>query len=246
MYAMGAEDSSGKSVASETRGSWMDTMRQAESKGEPKKLQVRLGGVGSGDADEEFAPNDGHTFSGAREKLQGAWDQGPDEDRTRPGRPAAGAGEEAMVRDLFGMDDDGTARKMKASAKFAPSPQTACRLHFHLSHVLQWILQGKQNEATAYIIRLLRRLRQTCLDGGAWTSSHLLLPVADPLFDRECAPPAGDLQRIAAYQTQMSQLRRSRTTAWKAQEHVYQTVPADEEEPPGKRPGEGKQLGNKK
>ena len=115
------------------------------------------------------------------------------------------------------------------------------RLHFHLSHVLQSILQGKQNEATAYIVQLLRCLHQTCLDGGGWSNSHLLLPVADPIFKREFAAPAEDLQHIAAYQTQMSQLRRSRTTAWK------ETVPADEEEPPGpKGPGKGKQPGDKK
>ena len=73
------------------------------------------------------------------------------------------------------------------------------RVHFHLSHVLAFLLRGNQRQAEAYTVQLLRALHQVALDGGARTSASLLLPKQDPLYKQTCGEAEEELEAIVAY-----------------------------------------------
>ncbi len=84
------------------------------------------------------------------------------------------------------------------------------RAHYHLSHVLSWLVRGQVEEAQAYIIQLMRCVHQVVLDGGGWADASLLLPVEDPLARREFGGTRRQLEVVAEYRKALADLKKNR------------------------------------
>ena len=82
------------------------------------------------------------------------------------------------------------------------------RVHWHLSHILQLQISGRERSAAAYTVQLCRAVHQSALDQGGWEVAGLLLPEQDPLDRNRFGGSPVELEAIAAYREALRKLQK--------------------------------------
>ena len=81
------------------------------------------------------------------------------------------------------------------------------RTHHAVSELVQFLVQGDVQHATAFGVLLLQAIHQTALDGGSWDNAIHILPTADPL-GRPCfGADETTLLEVHRYRKALKELR---------------------------------------
>ena len=176
---------------------WMKFMQNSRGRGS--------GGRGGGDSDEsdtEFPQRDGGL-------------KGLDRMRKRFHSHPAGITETYMSKVLqnLGVTDPRQVWQLKDfSKKIRPQfgrMTGIWRCHHATSEILQMLVDGHVEHATALTVQLLKAQHQAAINQGSWEIAAMLLPTEDPLSRVEFGGDHEEMKRIQSWRRGMRDLRTS-------------------------------------
>ena len=81
------------------------------------------------------------------------------------------------------------------------------RCHHATCEVLQMLVEGHYQHATAMVVQLLKAQHQAAINQGSWEIASMLIPTEDPLSRVEFGGDHEEMQRIQSHRRALRDLR---------------------------------------